>query len=221
MTQDTMLNEHGTIVSLKVDGVELDAIDFGASWRESDLAAVGSMRGCRVVGQVQCRLDVMRDPLRSLRSGLLLRHIASKSYRLVGPFGQIDLPGDATEGFLQRVRQGHHGGPGRCQGILSDDGFCYPRPVSVTLPRETVRWATRYGRGVFSMGLRRMAGVVQEQLGEDGSLVDAPRQALKPGSAKRCKAYLDEESIRRFRAWGAGNLSGGIRLAHQQMILSR
>jgi hypothetical protein len=206
--------------AIRVPAAELLEIDFASAWRESPLLLSSplALLGCRVVGTTRARL-----PGNEAVESLLLRHIKSKSYRVLGAFGVLDLPSEYVDDFLQRIRQGHHGGPGRCQGTLTRDGFSYTRKLSLMISTRAIRWSIRHGRGVLSLGLRKLATEAAVQLLDDaGQLAGHPLPAdnVTPGSAsgnKRCHAYLDDESIRRFRAIGEGNLSLGIRRAQQHV----
>jgi hypothetical protein len=213
--------------------IRLTGVQFGASWRDSSLvvelgdALREAMPGCRVVGLVRF-LDAHNSQPSNEQDGLLLRHIRSRTYRLctkplhadaAGSILTIDQPShvSATDDFLQKIRQGHHGGPGRCQGSMTLDGFCYTRGVDVSIPADTIRWATRFGGGTLSIGLRKLASVVQEHV-ELGTVAQADLLALRPPRHElhpvRCKPYLDHLSVLRFRAFGVGNLSAGIHAAH-------
>ncbi len=219
----------GTPASVSVTpapATELLAIDFAAPWRDSPFLAQHpqGILGCRCLGVAEARLPAGHPSLThgsgAVQTALLLRHIHSKSYRLLGAFGVLGLPALDVDTFLQRIRQGHHGGPGRCQGTLTRDGLSYTRKFSLMLSTRVIRWGIRQGHDVLSLGLRRLATQAAAQMLDDAG---APIPSLlapdtvTPGFAsgnKRCHAYLDGESARVFRLLGGGNLSFGIRRAH-------
>jgi hypothetical protein len=157
------------------------------------------------------------------RQGALTRRVSTRTYRLLGGFGTIDLDREATDLFLQKVRQGFHGGPGRCQGKMTADGFSYTRETSLTLPVDVVRWATRFGGGVFSIGVRRMVASVIERAAagsvEAAGVAAAPLETGKDGRKVKTKVYLDRHSMDHLRALGDGNVSKGLRITHGILAL--
>lgn len=202
-------------VKVARDGTVLSAINFSATaWRQ--LAFVGEvtrhLKGCRVVGVVSCR-----PAGDALTCGVLLRHISSRTYRLAGPFPLLQLETEPTESFLVHHRQGHHGGPGRCQGTLTQDGYSYTRSMGITLSDADIAWLIRFGGGNLSMGIRRAATAASKSLLQDDAkpvhALEDPSQPVHGVRKSRVRAYMDADSQRRLEAIGRGNTSAGVRIA--------
>ena len=190
-------------------------VRFGREWKLSPIAprVMQDMPGFRALGTATAETGA------GARSGILVRHIQKKSYRLVTDDAAIDLQHAHTHPFLKERRGGHHGGPGRAQGPLSADGRAYTKRVCVTIPAAVVDAVVDYGQGAMSLGVRKLAAAIAKR--QQGNAVPeyptlAKRWEKSPlGDSPRTqpRVYLDPESAHTLRQLGQGNLSRGIRLA--------
>lgn len=200
---------------LATPSTSLTDVHFGREWLQSPLApqVVQDMPGFRALGTATAT-----SPAGAL-TGLLLRHIQNKSYRLVTLDATIDLDHAHTEAFLKQRRVGHHGGPGRAQGPLSSDGRAYTQRVCVTIPVAVVDAIVDYGHGALSLGVRRLAAAIAKRLHDKGlpeyTLLTQrwENSPLGDSPSAEPRVYLDPASAHTLRQLGQGNLSRGIRLA--------
>ena len=161
------------------------------------------VRGWRVVGLCVYSVDGV------FHEGLLARSVDRKRYRMMLNSEGFDLPVATVDAWLFTIRGGHHGGPGRCQGVRAAD-CTYPRPVSLKLPPEMAAYFSRKGHGSFSPGLRAAA---REAVADRIALPEL-RSTRNGGPTIRVKAYLDEPAIQTLLAFGQGNLTLGIKRLH-------
>ena len=157
------------------------------------------VRGWRVVGICIYQID------ERFREGVLARNVERTRYRMVLNDEAIDLVRDPVDEWLLTVRGGHHGGPGRCQGVKAPD-CTYPRPVAMKLPEALIAFFAGKGGGQISLGLRVAA---REAARSDQAV--PPVRSTRGETTLRVKAYLDEPSIQTYLKLGEGNLSLGVR----------
>ena len=199
------------------EDITLKDVSLDRNWRTSPFAkqVIDTLTGYRAVGLVEGTC-----PEGSV-AGVLIRHARHKHYRLAGHFGLVGLPTEPTEHFLQTVRSGHHGGPGRCQGGFAADGSSYTKRCNVSITTEIVELAAGKGDGAFSLGLRRLAAQVSRRMTERFGRIDdlsvlverVDTRTGTDGTPVRIAAYLDADSMTLFRALGGGMLSRGVRYA--------
>ncbi len=214
----------GLPVPVVLGSMQIEAIDFSAR----DLFPLGSMdlNGWRVVGA--CRL---RRPFNAtcVVYGALARRIDRSAYAVLLPRGLIadvesviPLPQAETLDWLTKLRAGHHGGAGRCQGNRAPD-CSYPKQCSLKLPAPIVAGFTRLGGGQFSLGLRSHSAVAAALLrrheGDPDSVVTSEAMLDRVPTSK-LKAYLDPVSVATFQSMGGGAVARGIRVAYALLVHS-
>lgn len=227
MDATVMLDRHdfGLPVPIDLGLVLIEAIDFSAR----DLFPPGSLdlNGWRVVGA--CRLRRPPDAAQ-VSYGALARRIDRSEHAVLLPLGAehpasdavIPLPEAETLDWLTRLRKGHHGGAGRCQGNRAPD-CSYPKQCSLKLPAPIVAGFTRLGGGQFSLGLRSHAAAaadLRRQHEGDLATVVTHEAVLDGVPSTKLKAYLDPVSVATYQAMGAGAVARGIRVAYALLVHS-
>jgi len=199
--------------------IEIVNIRFGREWPTHPFAvhAAPFLGEGRVVGVARVVTGGAE------REGILIRNTADKHYRLVGPEAFPAIDTRATEQFLARIRSGHHGGGGRCQGRTAVDDVNYPRRHAATLPGPAVETLATLGDGNISLGLRKLHRNIARKLIESHGRIERIG-AIAPGYADpisrarnqdliAVNLYVPPETPAFFRTLGNGNASAGIRAA--------
>ena len=126
-------------------------VDLGGNWR---LYTETLPRGSIAIG------SVTRG---GVETGALVLMEATGLYVQVGYGCSIrNLDQRKVMSALRAARSGR-GGPGRGQGVKTDDGVSGVDRVNVTLDRETRDILTEYGDSQLSMGIRRAARRIKSE----------------------------------------------------------
>lgn len=196
--------------------VELLSVRFGRQWKKTPagMRVIREVTDSRAVGLVEAKTP--NGPV----VGVLVRHIRKALFRLVGEDFDLPLQKKATEDFLTKHRQGHHGGAGRTQGTMSKDGKLYTVRSSVLISVAAVDVLSKAGDGEISLGLRRIATQIRKRLKDRGGVQDLRKISSQvidstgqEPSPILVRVYLDTDSSDTLRTLGGGNLSRGIRYA--------